>query len=157
MRNWLPFLNKLSEGAAGGTHSAARRRSGRKPGAPDIPLLEWLCALLGFALVFGTAAFIVYKGVTRGTSAPDIAVSVESVAQVHEGYRVTLRAVNRGDITAADVKIEGTLKKGGRAIETSEMTFQYLPSGSERRGGLFFKNDPRTAELTVTAKGYEEP
>ena len=123
----------------------------------QIPRLEWLFALLGAGLVFGTASFILYEGFTRGSSPPDIRVTVESVARLNESSRVVLRAVNRGDSTAADVKVEATLVRGGNVVETTELTFQYLPPNSERKGGVFFENDPRTGELKVRAKGYELP
>ena len=37
------------------------------------------------------------------------------------------------------------------------MTLDYLPQDSERRGGLFFTEDPAAYELVLRAQGYAEP
>jgi uncharacterized protein (TIGR02588 family) len=42
-------------------------------------------------------------------------------------------------------------------VETSETTFDYVPSRSQREGGLVFTADPRGYALTLQAKGYIEP
>jgi len=124
---------------------------------PDIPRIEWLVAFVGLSLVLGTAIFIAYAGYTRGSSPPDISIAVEAVVELRQGYVVKIRAENRGDTTAANVTVEGELKSASGIAETSEATFQYLPPKSERRGGLFFTNDPRRYELDLKPKGYETP
>jgi len=124
---------------------------------PDIPRIEWLVAFVGLSLVLGTAIFIAYAGYTRGSSPPDISIAVEAVVELRQGYVVKIRAENRGDTTAANVTVEGELKSASGIAETSEATFQYLPPKSERRGGLFFTNDPRRYELALKPKGYETP
>jgi uncharacterized protein (TIGR02588 family) len=68
-----------------------------------------------------------------------------------------IRARNRSGHTAAGVVVEGELKRDGQTVETSETTFDYIPGRSERRGGLYFENDPRQMELTVRPKGYANP
>jgi uncharacterized protein (TIGR02588 family) len=124
---------------------------------PDIPRIEWLVAFVGLALVLGTAIFIAYAGYTRGSSPPEISIAVEAVVELRQGYVVKIRAANRGDTTAANVTVEGELRRGSAVAETSEATFQYLPPNSERRGGLYFTHDPRKHELTLKPKGYEVP
>ena len=123
----------------------------------DIPRIEWLVAFVGLALVVGTALFIAYTGYTRGSSPPDISIAVEAIVELRQGYVVKIRAANRGDTTAANVTVEGELKGASGIAETSAATFQYLPPDSERRGGLYFTNDPRRHELTLKPKGYEAP
>jgi uncharacterized protein (TIGR02588 family) len=73
------------------------------------------------------------------------------------GYLVTIRAVNHGGQTAAGLMVRGTLRDGGTTIETSQTRFQYVPAESERKGGLYFSQDPRTFELSLRAEGYERP
>ena len=122
-----------------------------------IPPLEWAAALLGCVLVCGALAVMLWLGLARGDTPPAIAVRVEGVAPAADGYVVTIRAVNTGGTTAADVGVEGELRGGPGAAETSSMTFKYLAPHSERRGGLFFEKDPRRFELKLRAKGYETP
>ena len=124
---------------------------------PDIPLLEWVAAALGMLLVGGTMGYLAWTGWHSEESPPDIALTVGDVQSLQSGYVVTLRARNNGGSTAADVKVEGELRRGGTVAETSEVTFRYLPQRSTREGGMFFRNDPRAYELVLTAKGYEKP
>ena len=42
-------------------------------------------------------------------------------------------------------------------VETSEMSFKFLPPRSPRKGGLYFSRDPRQFSLRLTALGYEAP
>ena len=53
--------------------------------------------------------------------------------------------------------IEGELVAPGAQAETAEAVFDYVPAHSTRKGGLYFKDDPRTGQLTLTAKGYIDP
>jgi uncharacterized protein (TIGR02588 family) len=121
------------------------------------PLFEWIMAAVGFALVAATIVVIAYGALTDRGSPPQISVRAESIVPVDNGYLVTVSAENRGDRTAADVKLEGALMKGGATVEKSEMSFQYLPPRSKRRGGLFFTHDPRTMQLVLTPRGYQSP
>jgi uncharacterized protein (TIGR02588 family) len=123
----------------------------------DIPPAEWVAGIVGFALTSATLVFLLYRGLTDGPALPDIVVEAEQVVEVSQGYMVPIRAVNRGSRTAADVKIEGELSSGGAVHETAETTFDYVPSRSERRGGLFFSKDPRQGQLTLRPKGFETP
>ena len=129
----------------------------RRAQRAEIPLLEWLFALVGLALVAGVAVFIAWYGFTRGSSPPDIRLRAEGVTAVSNGYVVAIRALNVGATTAKGMKVQGDLKHGAQIAESSEMTFDYLPPDSERKGGLMFSRDPRKYELTLTAKGYEVP
>jgi len=137
--------------------SETRPDSGRAHSTPDIPFTEWAAAIVGLVLVCGAIAFLLYKGVARDGVPPNISVEPESVVQVTGGYLVTIRAVNRGDFTAAAVTVEGALHGASGVAETSDMTFQFLPPNSQRKGGLFFEKNPRDFELKLRPKGYEVP
>ena len=134
--------------------AAPRNRAKAESG---IPVAEWICAAIGFTVVSVTLAFLAYRAFAGGDSPPDISIRVESIAQLREGYVLMIAATNRGDRTAANVKVEASLKAPAGVVETSEMSFTYLPPRSERRGGLFLRRDPRKFELSVNAKGYENP
>ena len=141
---------------SGQKHAGGAQQDRRKAGQ-DIPPLEWVAAAVGFALTSATLIFLLYRGLTDGPALPDIVVEAEQVIELSRGYVVQIRAVNRGSRTAADVKIEGELKSGDTVQETAETTFTYVPSRSERRGGLFFSKDPRQGQLTLQPKGFETP
>lgn len=126
-------------------------------GQSAIPAVEWAVAALGLVLVLGSIGYIAWEGIAREETPPEIAISALSTQKLRTGYVVAIRARNSGGTTAADVKVEGTLREGSRVVETSEMTFRYLPLRSTREGGLFFENDPARYTLTLRARGYETP
>ena len=122
-----------------------------------IPRAEWIASALGFLLVSATVLFLAYQAVAGNSAPPSIAFHVASVAPVRDGYVVVFEVLNSGGTTAADLEIEGTLTSGPQAVEVNGLTLPYLPPGSQRRGGLFFRNDPRQGRLELRAKGYQDP
>lgn len=129
---------------------------GEQPGATRNSVLEWAVAGLGFVLVTSAVGFMVFQAFTSQDLPPNIELTVVSVQDVRGGYLALIEARNRGDEAAAEVGVEGTIERGGQEVETSETTFDFVPSGSVREGGLFFTEDPRGA-LTLRSVGYREP
>lgn len=123
----------------------------------ETPFLELLVALLGLLLVLGTIGFMIYKAVWAVESPPDIVITIDSINPVTDGYLVNIKTLNNGGTTAQGLTIEAELSSNNQAVETSEITIEYLPSYSERKGGIFFKNNPGDFELKVRPKGYEQP
>lgn len=119
--------------------------------------LEWLMAAVGLILVVGALGFIIYKAATDGDKPPILKVKSTNIEKNEAGYLVEFEIENSGDITAASVVVEGKLTKGAEEIETSSATFDYAPAHSKRSGGLYFKNDPQTADLEILAKSYQKP
>ncbi len=145
-----------------GKRSADRRRqhrAGQRVGAQDVPpIWEWVVALLELALVVGSMGFVAYQAVVGDDSPPNILVHADAILPVNTGYLVRIRAVNQGGSTAAQLRIEGTLRGERGSVETSQTVIDYVPSHSHRRkGGLFFTQDPRQFALRLQAKGYTEP
>lgn len=134
------------------------RNSGKEQEKIDeAPLWMWGIGLLGFVLVVGSIVFMLYEAATGDNSPPDVIVRMELIEPTETGFLVMFRAVNEGGSTAAGLTIEGELRNGMESVETSSTTIEYLPSHSEREGGLFFTLDPRQYELQLRATGYEEP
>ncbi|HSK42204.1 MAG TPA: hypothetical protein VK943_20730 [Arenibaculum sp.] len=122
-----------------------------------MPALEGGAALLGLVLTLGAIGVLLHEGVSGASVPPDIVVSVEGIrAGDGGGHLVEFVARNHGDQTAAQVTIQGELQSTGGG-ETSEVTIDYIPDGSERRGGLFFAEDPRGRQLDLRALGYTQP
>jgi uncharacterized protein (TIGR02588 family) len=142
--------------------AAAKPAPSRKPAAAaaaaagETPWLEWLAAGVGLVLIVGVVGVIAREAATVGDGPPVIAVRADRVTRTPSGFVVDVTATNSGDKTAAGVVIEGELGSGPQA-ETSETTLDYLPAGSQRRAGLMFEGDPRTASLALRAKGFVEP
>jgi uncharacterized protein (TIGR02588 family) len=123
----------------------------------NTPVLEWIVAAIGLILVVGTIGFMLYEGLTSKNTPPDFTTEIEKIDAVNSGFIVKFKLSNNGEQTASGVNVEGELKNGGESVETSGVTFDYAPSKSETKGGLFFKNDPKQFQLEIRAKGYAEP
>ena len=123
----------------------------------EAPLWMWGIAFLGLALVLGSIGFMLYEAAAGDSSPPDVTVRVDSILPTRNGFLVKFRAVNEGGSTAEGLTVEGELRSGGEGLETSDTTIEFVPSHSEREGGLYFTLDPRQHELRLRAKGYEKP
>jgi uncharacterized protein (TIGR02588 family) len=120
----------------------------------------WAVAVAGFLLVAATAGFFLYQAyqAVTGDSAPaEIVIETGEVERTAGGYLVPIEVTNPGEEVASGLLIEGTLLEGDTAVETSSVTFDYVPVGSGRRGSLIFREDPRQYELEVQARGYALP
>lgn len=139
------------------TDDAAEDKRGRGERAHP-PLVEKLIAGFGLVLVLIAAGTMAYEAALETPAPPpDIVVEVVSVQPVSSGFLAEIRSVNRGGTTGAQVRIEGVLLDGSRQVETSSVTFTYVPNHSHQSGGLYFRNDPARHRLEVRATGYEEP
>lgn len=127
------------------SESAAKRR------------LEAFASVIGALLAMATLGIIVWDGIKDEGRPALVTVTADEVHEHEGGFVLEVVASNSGDETAADLLVEGSLKQGDQVVETSEATFDYVPSRSQRRGGLTFENDPRLFELKLQAKGYVEP
>ena len=137
---------------------AVAQEAGKDQGKlKDAPLWMWGIAVLGLALVLGSIGFMLYEAAAGDSSPPDVTVQMDSIRATQNGFQIEFRAINAGGTTAQGLTVEGELKNGAESVETSNTTIEYVPSHSERAGGLFFKSDPRQYQLQLRAKGYEKP
>lgn len=123
----------------------------------DAPAWIWGIAFLGLIFVLGSIIFMLYEAAVGDSSPPDVTVRVEAILATEAGFLVTFRVIHEGGSTAEGLTVEGELRNGTEPVETSNTTIQYVPSHSEREGGLFFTLDPRQYDLQLRATGYEKP
>ncbi len=64
---------------------------------------------------------------------------------------------NNGTTTAAALVLEGELRNGMQTVEKSTVTMNYVPAGSTRKAGIYFTNDPKSFDLILTPKSFEQP
>ena len=147
---------KSGEGRTSSERSSENRSEG-KSNYSKPPIWEWIVAFIGLALVVSAISFMLYRAIAGNSSPPEMTISVDSVIPTNNGFLLTVRVINRGELTAAGLTVEGELRSGAESVETSAATLDYVPSRSERRAGLFFTNDPQKFELKLRAKGYERP
>lgn len=121
------------------------------------PLLEWVFAVIGLILVVSVIGFLIYEISTDEGKPADLNVKIEEIIPNDKGFLVKFALENTGDETAADVTVEGEIKKGKESLEKGDVTVDYVPSHSEKKGGMFFTEDPRSNEFIIRAKGFNEP
>ena len=130
----------------------------KQDSAPREPMLEWIAAGIGLLLTLAILVVIGREAISGETeTAAAIHVEAKSVEPTPSGFVVEIVARNSSGATAAAVEIEAVLKSGETEVETSGLTLDYVPGHAERRGGLFFSNDPRKHRLEVRALGYQRP
>jgi uncharacterized protein (TIGR02588 family) len=131
---------------------------GRELQASDAtPLLEWIVAGVGVVLLSSLLIFLLVDALRNEPAKPDIVIQVQSISRTGGAHIASFKAINRGRDNAAAVVIAGELRSNGGKIEQSWVTLDYLPSGSEKTGGLLFTEDPHRYELAIRALGYVKP
>lgn len=120
--------------------------------------LESLVAWLSAALVLAAAGFLVYEGM-RPQHPAVFNVRTEAVRQAENAYYVPLFVTNTGTRSAQSLHLEVRLdeKQGGKLVEKSELTLEWVPAHSQRRAVAAFEHDPAKYDLKVRVQGYEEP
>ena len=141
--------------------TSPNREAERGPEKPEqnggISLLEWIIAAIGLAILVGVIGFLLWHAMQDRGHPPSLVLAVEAVAAMQDGYVVEIIVTNEGDKTAAAVTILGQLMEGDTVVEEREMTLDYVPPKSARRGGLFFTHDPAAYTLTLAPVGYQQP
>lgn len=137
--------------------TTSRSASRDEDGSASVSRLAWVSSGLGLLLFLGSVGVLGYEGITRGSGPPVIAVVVEGVVPAGPRWLAHILVTNDGGKTGAKVQVEGQLMADGEAVETSVAEFDYVPAGSEQKGGLFFDRDPRAHALRLRVLGYVEP
>lgn len=146
------YKNDDSENSSGENQDGKNKNKKK-----ETPVLEWIAAGIGLILVVGAIGFVLYNAIYAKDSPPDLIVIKENIKQAKAGYLVKFKVKNTGNQTASAVVIKGALVQNGENIETGEVTLDYVPSDSEREGGLYFSKNPSEFELELNAEGYEKP
>lgn len=131
----------------------------REHDRPELSTSWWerLVALIGLILALSAIGYLLYQAISSKDSPPAIELRVDEILTTQNSYLVKITALNQSDSTAAELKLAGTLFQDEEPVETSQITFDYLPAQSQRKGGLFFQYDPRRYRLRLRAEGYQNP
>ncbi|MCZ7858357.1 TIGR02588 family protein [Agrobacterium salinitolerans] len=132
-------------------------KNGKQMESADPHWIEWvtgtICTLL-VAAMLGSIGYDIYR--YRPEDARfDIAVT--GVEGQPGQYRVKFDIRNLSMTTAAQVQVRGDVQQNDATLESADVTFDYVASESRDTGTLFFRNDPRSATLTINVAGYTEP
>lgn len=138
---------------AGGGHEDGQDR--REAGANS--RWEWVAAAFGLLLVLASIGYLAWLQFAGGHEKVDPVVRVTSVERQEGRHLVRLRVTNAGRGAAAALRVTGRLSRDGRVVEEKATEFQHLPGRSSREAGLFFREDPKQFELTLSADSYQKP
>jgi uncharacterized protein (TIGR02588 family) len=116
---------------------------------------EWLAGGVSATVVIAAMATLLVAG-QRERTPPLLSVRIEGSEPAGQLFRVRFVVRNDGGTTAAQVVVRGELQ-AAQTPETSDVTFDYVPDGSERRGALLFTANPHIGRLTLRPLGYREP
>jgi uncharacterized protein (TIGR02588 family) len=130
----------------------------KKDGPRQIPLVEWIAALIGAGVVVVMIAVLAREGFRQQAHAPPLlTVQPRRLAIADGQYVLEVAVKNATRQTGSSVQVEGTLNASGEAVETSNASLSYVPGLSERHGGLIFTHDPRKYRVRLRVTGYERP
>lgn len=122
------------------------------------PLLEQVAAAIGLLLTLALLGFIGWQAWSgNDAGAPVVEVRAGSITRAGPGYVLEFTAENLSQTTAAAVQVQGELREGEQTIAISQVTLDFVPGGSTRRGGLFFEQEPNAYHLELRALGYAQP
>ena len=124
---------------------------------PPPSVWEWLAAAVGLVLLLASIGYLLHDAWTGDEGPPVPVVRLVDLQPQDGRYLVRVKVFNQGRATAAALRVEGELRRGAEVVERSELEFQHLPGRSSREGGLFFRQDPRTLQLVLTARSYQNP
>jgi uncharacterized protein (TIGR02588 family) len=123
---------------------------------PRISPLEWTVSALASAIVAAAIVTLLVQH-HRQRTPPGLTIRIEHIDPAGRYVRVGFAIHNAGGSTAAAVIVQGELETEAHTKEVREVTFDFVPDGSERRGALLFESDPRRGRLSVRPLAYREP
>ncbi len=119
--------------------------------------LEWVVLSISVAAVVGLVGFLVIDGLTDDGRPPQPVVEVRpgDAYDIASGWIVPAVASNEGDVAAESLALRATATVDG-AEESSDVTIDFLPSGSEVEVSFGFSGHP-DGDVTVTVVGFRLP
>lgn len=123
----------------------------------SITATQWTISGISILLVLMLLGFIFHRATIENDFPPIISVHQERVVAANQAFVVEFTAKNTGGSTAKSLEIEGVLTSGGKELEKSAVTIDFVPSHAERRAGLIFSHDPRQYQLDIRPKGFDRP
>lgn len=115
---------------------------------------EWVSlgiALVLLAVVVGT---VIALWINDSNQPARFRVDRHEARNEGDHFYLPITVTNEGDLTGAEVVVEGTLSEGGEE-ETATTTFDFIPSHSRAEAVLVFSRDPSQAVVRVMS--YQKP
>jgi uncharacterized protein (TIGR02588 family) len=118
--------------------------------------LEWIVFAVASVLTIGLIAVLLWDSSRSSPEPVRCEVLLESALRQGTGYRIPVKAVNRGGRTAENVLIEVALLRGSETLETATLEILFLPREGSRQGFVEFTMDPGESDRIETrCVGYQ--
>lgn len=114
------------------------------------PVLEWVMAGLGLVLTLAALALVLRDASSR-PSPPSLEVRLVEARPMGDLWVAEVEVTNRGDATAAAVRIEG-----GEGPDVASATLDYAPGHGRERLSLVFEARPGP-DTPFRIRGWSEP
>lgn len=119
--------------------------------------IEWVAGIASTLLVLSLFGWIIHDIYRYAPGDAAFRIDIRAIEPVNNMFRVRFDIENITQSSAAQVHIAGETIQSNGDSERSSVTFDYVASEARDSGALFFRTDPRDAELTVKVEGYTEP
>lgn len=116
---------------------------------------EWVTFGISMALLLAVALVIAAEIPRSNGAATPVAV-VRGVSEREGRFFVRVEVVNRGDRTAENVQVAGSLVVDGEESD-GDQTVDFLSGGETEELEFVFDEDPAEGELTVRVTGFLLP
>ncbi|WEZ84318.1 hypothetical protein P6U16_06635 [Rhizobium sp. 32-5/1] len=123
----------------------------------DAHWVQWLTGAICAVLVSGMIGWIGYEAVIGQEGQPELSTRIVHQDRVGDGQRVVFLIENAGARTAAAVVVQGQIRNGEAVLETSEVTFDYVPAHSSVSGAMLFQSPRDAGRLQIRPTGYSDP
>lgn len=121
------------------------------------PALEWVLGGLGGALLLTCIGFLIWHGVQGAYVPGEITIKVARTSSLGNQYLVEFEIHNAGTQTLAALNVTARVLDGEKELETAQTVIDYLPGRTNRKGGFYFRTDPRQHHLEIDPGGYQTP
>lgn len=122
--------------------------------------LEVLVFVVSLALIAGIVGYLLYAEFVGESDRPtleivDVGLEPASGSEGDREVRFTLR--NTGGVSVVDPTVEFTATLPDGSEEKSEVSFDFLPKGSERDGRVFFPEGIGESDLEYRVVSFALP
>lgn len=119
--------------------------------------IEWIAAACGAILLAAMIGYMTYAGLHEVEGTPRVEFTTLPTVAQGDQFILGFTATNVGQATATSLTVRATLALGDQDVESQEVTIDYLPINSSRKGGFVFTSNPAGHRISIVATSYLDP
>lgn len=116
--------------------------------------IEKIVFVFGLFILLAIFGYLIYQATWKESGPPQLSVtSSRSLEMANNAYEV--HVVNTGKQTAVNASIKLSLYQNGKSVESSTLSFDYIPTNSRVKGWAVFTTKPNPEDsLVISSIGY---